>query len=191
MFVTQTNIVGNTNYVKGIMGGCVNKGNEPIQGARTDAEELGIVDGLVQLSFLIQAVLGRVAASYEVSAVQMRLLGILRGREPAMLELARFLNLDKSSVSGLIDRAERRGLVQRTATATDARVVRVTLTPVGKNLAEAGSKEVTRQINALVASLTEPDRSRLAALARQIILDDANTRGIDLSPHAASTSDPR
>ena len=190
MFVVQTNIVGNTNYVKGIIGGCVNKGNDPIQGARTDGEELGVVDGLVQLSFLIQAILSRVAASYELTAVQMRLLGILRGREPAMLELARFLNLDKSSVSGLIDRAERRGLVLRTSTTTDGRVVRVTLTPAGKDLAEAGTKDVARRINALVASLTAPNRSLLAALARQIILDDADTHGIDLSVDGARTGDP-
>ena len=77
-------------------------------------DEFGVVDGLVQLSFLIQMVLSEVAAGYALTVAQMRLMGILRGREPAMLELARFMSLDKSSVSGLIDRAERRGLVERT-----------------------------------------------------------------------------
>ena len=51
-------------------------------------EGLGLADGLVQLSFLVQATLGAVAAEEELSIVQVRLLGILRDREPGMLELA-------------------------------------------------------------------------------------------------------
>ncbi len=48
------------------------------------------------------------------SLTRVRLIGILRDREPGMLELAQHINLEKSSASGLIDRAERRGLVART-----------------------------------------------------------------------------
>ena len=75
-------------------------------------QDLGIVDSLVQLSFLVQGVLGSVAARYDLSITQTRLLGVLRDREPGMLELSNFLGLEKSSVTGLIDRAERRGLAQ-------------------------------------------------------------------------------
>ncbi len=143
-------------------------------------EELGIVDGLVQLSFLIQAILSRVAANHDMTPVQLRLLGILRGREPAMLELARYLNLDKSSVSGLIDRAERRGLVKRTTTSVDGRVIRVRLTDDGQRLADVGAAEVGRQIDALVAGLPDAARIQLATLANQLIRRNADTQNIDL-----------
>lgn len=155
------------------------KVNEVDQPEESAAEELGLVDGLVQLSFLVQGVISRVAASYDMTPVQMRLLGILRGREPAMLELARYLNLDKSSVSGLIDRAERRGLVQRTTTPVDKRIIYVTLTPDGQRLADVGAAEVGRQINALVSGLPEGARVHLAALANQLIRSEATVRDID------------
>jgi DNA-binding MarR family transcriptional regulator len=46
--------------------------------------------------------------SRDLSIPATRLLGVLRDREPTMLELAQLLELDKSSVTGLVDRAERR-----------------------------------------------------------------------------------
>jgi hypothetical protein len=61
------------------------------------ADDLGIVDGLVQLSTLVQAVLSRAADSLGLSVLQARLLGVLRDREPTMAELGRLLDLDKSS----------------------------------------------------------------------------------------------
>ena len=69
------------------------------------SEAPNLTDALVELSFLIQATLARLAAEHDVSLTQVRLLGILRDREPGIVELAGVLNLDKSSVSGLVDRA--------------------------------------------------------------------------------------
>lgn len=151
---------------------------QPERGA---GEELGLVDGLVQLSFLIQEVFGRVAASHKMTPIQVRLLGILRDRAPTMLELARFLKLDKSTVSGLIARAERRGLVVRTPSSVDGRVIHVTLTPDGQRLAEVGVEEISRQVNALASRLPATARAQLAALATQLVRNDASGRGFDLA----------
>ena len=49
------------------------------QASRPD--DLGIVDGLVQLSTLIQAVLAGVADRLELSVLQARLVGVLRDRK--------------------------------------------------------------------------------------------------------------
>jgi len=68
------------------------------------ADELGLVDSLAQTSFLVQGIVRRVAARHDLSVVQMRLLGILRDREPGIQVLAGHLELDKSSVTGLVDR---------------------------------------------------------------------------------------
>jgi len=72
---------------------------------------LSPVDGLAQLSFVIQGLLERQAVAHDLTMAQVRLLGVLRDRTPTMLELARLLGLDKSSTTGLVDRAARRGLV--------------------------------------------------------------------------------
>jgi len=130
---------------------------------------LGIVDGLVQLSFAIHRILGRVGDEHDLSVVQLRLLGILRDREPGMQEIATFLELDKSSVTGLVDRAERRGLVLRTSSPDDGRAVRVCLTERGRELTQKGVKQIQRELNQLVSVLSDADRRRLAALASEVV----------------------
>lgn len=146
--------------------------------------DLGLLDALVQLSFAVQGALGRIAAEHELSLVQVRLLGILRDREPGMQELAKFLSLDKSSVTGLVDRAERRGLVQRESSSEDGRAVRVSMTEQGRALAQQFVKQMERELGALVEGLSEPDRRRLSVLASQVALDAARQAlpGISLSP---------
>src|SRR6202034_2440713 len=94
--------------------------------------QLDPVDGLAQRSFVIMGLLERRAAEHDLSIAATRLLGVLRDRRPTMNELARLLDLDKSSVTGLIDRAERRGLVERVPSAADRRAVLVRLTDQGR-----------------------------------------------------------
>lgn len=138
--------------------------------------KLTLPDGLVQLSFAVQSAIGRVAEGHDLSLPQVRLLGILRDREPAMLAVATFLNLDKSSVTGLVDRAERRGLVRRTTTAEDRRTVRVALTDRGRRLTQKLGTQVERELSLLVRGLSAVDRRRLLAIASRIVVDDAQRR---------------
>ena len=138
--------------------------------------DLGLLDSLVQLSFAIQAALTRVADRHDLSLVQVRLLGILRDREPAMLELAVMLGLDKSSVTGLVDRAAKRGLVKRIAKPEDRRAVHVGLTAAGKELAQSFVKAGEKELAVLVEGLDAADRKRLSALATRVVTDDAQRR---------------
>jgi MarR family transcriptional regulator, lower aerobic nicotinate degradation pathway regulator len=121
-------------------------------------------DSLVQVSFAVIAVLSRVAAEHDLSLTQLRVLGILRDREPTMAELAMYLGLERSTVSGLIDRAVQRGLVRKTTDAADGRSVRVSLTTDARRI----EKRVIGQIGELMAPLTgrlsSVEQQRLAGL---------------------------
>jgi len=121
-------------------------------------------DALVQISFGVTAVLTRVGAQHDLSLTQLRMLGILRDRRPRMTDLAVFLGLDKSTMSGLVERAERRGLVARGRSTTDGRAVDVFMTPAGKQLAERVEAEVHAALVPLVAGLSGDDRRTLTAL---------------------------
>ena len=136
--------------------------------AQNTSDDLSLVDSLVQLSFLIQAVLLRIGTAHDVSIIQIRLLGVLRDREPGMMELAKILNLDKSSVTGLVDRAERRGLVQRTTTPEDGRAFRVSVTPKGRELIAEATGEIEGAIQTLVAGLSDHDRDQFTKIASRI-----------------------
>lgn len=132
---------------------------------------LTTTDALVQLSFQVQRTLAAVGAAHELSVVQLRLLGILRDRRAGMLELGGHLGLDKSSVTGLVSRAEKRGLVERSPSPHDGRAVLVSLTARGRRLAEQGTTETERHIAELTAHLTQEERALLTRLAGAVVGD--------------------
>jgi DNA-binding MarR family transcriptional regulator len=126
------------------------------------------VDALVQVSFAVQVVLTRVAAQQDLSLTQLRLLGILRDRTPSMAAIADFLELDRSSITGLIDRAERRGLVARRPSPSDARVTLVEATAVGLELASRIGAEVGASIEQLLAGSSATARASIEKLAASL-----------------------
>jgi DNA-binding MarR family transcriptional regulator len=132
-------------------------------------EDLGIVDALAQLSFLVQGTLGRHAGAHDLSMIQTRLLGGLRDREPTMNELARLLDLDKSSVTGLVSRAEQRGFVQRTPSTEDRRAIHVRLTPAGRRFVRNVEAAFEADITAATACLTPAQRTQLSTLATKVV----------------------
>jgi MarR family transcriptional regulator, lower aerobic nicotinate degradation pathway regulator len=155
-------------------------GYRPVRDPSPGQEDLGLVDALAQLTFAVQGILGRIAAAHELSMIQVRLLGILRDRRPTINELARLLQLDKSSVTGLVDRAQERGLVRRTASTLDRRSVHVTITAAGQELVDQGWAAFEAEIAVLVADLNPAQRARLSATASRVVAADARRRGIDI-----------
>jgi MarR family transcriptional regulator, lower aerobic nicotinate degradation pathway regulator len=121
-------------------------------------------DALVQISFALMAVLTEVAAEHDLSLTQLRVLGILRDREPTMADLATFTGLERSTVSGLIDRAAQRGLVTKTADQHDGRSVRVSLTESARDLVPEVTATVGDRIKPLTSRLTVGEQRRLTAL---------------------------
>ncbi|MFD1887165.1 MarR family winged helix-turn-helix transcriptional regulator [Paenibacillus wenxiniae] len=131
-----------------------------------------LVDHLVQLTYLIQTILLEAGAEHELSFIQIRLLGILRDREPGMQELAHHLNLDKSSVTGLINRAERRDMVERVPSPTDRRSFSVRLTDKGKDIVRTVGDEIERRIHNAARNLTEAERVQLTTLSAKMLYRD-------------------
>jgi DNA-binding MarR family transcriptional regulator len=179
--VTPSNLLGKLLFVNP-------PGDRPVLTPLPGDPDLGLVDALAQLTFAVQGALGRIAAGHDLSIVQIRLLGILRDRRPTINELARLLQLDKSSVTGLVDRAQERGLVRRTASALDRRSVQVTITAAGQELVNAGTQAFEAEIALLVADLSPAARTRLSATASRIVTADAQRRGIDILTMRAGRS---
>jgi MarR family transcriptional regulator, lower aerobic nicotinate degradation pathway regulator len=150
--------------------------------AREPVRELSPVDGLAQLSFLIHRMLERRAADYDLSITQTRLLGVLQDRTLTMNELGRLLTLDKSSVSGLVERATRRGLVTRAPSPADGRAVLVTLTEDGRSLVAEASSQFGADVHALLNRFSRSDRRALSRLVSRLLVAHAADHGIDLFP---------
>jgi DNA-binding MarR family transcriptional regulator len=141
------------------------------QPAKSDADqgmERELLDGLVQTSFIMMGVLNRLATRNDLSLTQVRLLGILRDRQPKMAELADHLGLEKSTLTGLIDRAAQRGIVQRLPDRDDARASQIGLTPQGRKLATNAAGEIAKETAFLVESFNAADRKRLLQLLQRL-----------------------
>ena len=121
-------------------------------------------DALVRISFALMAVLTEVAAEHDLSLTQLRVLGILRDREPTMADLATFTGLERSTVSGLIDRAAQRGLVMKSADLHDGRSVRGTLTESARGLVPEITAAIGDRVKPLIGELSTSEQKRLTAL---------------------------
>lgn len=140
--------------------------NENVEGP------LGIVPALVRSTFLVNAVYEASAREYGLTQQQGQLLCVLMPRSYGMGELGAMLGLAKSSLTGLVDRTERNGLVQRKPDPQDSRAVRVTLTGRGAKLAREFYDETCRRVEELTSGFPEEERDTLAALLGRIVTDN-------------------
>ncbi|WP_106620180.1 MarR family winged helix-turn-helix transcriptional regulator [Saccharothrix carnea] len=131
---------------------------------------MGIVAALVRSTFLVDAVYAASARKYGITSQQGQLLCVLMAGPRGMTELGAMLRLAKSSLTGLVDRTERNGLVGRESDPDDLRAVRVALTPHGSELVEEFYAETCRRIEDLPAALDPEDRDVLADLLGRVVL---------------------
>ncbi|MEU7607817.1 MarR family transcriptional regulator [Micromonospora sp. NPDC049204] len=139
---------------------------------KRDDDQIGIVAALVRSTFLVNAVYAESAQRYGLTQQQGQLLCVLMARPYGMGELGAVLRLAKSSLTGLVDRSERNGLVRREPDPQDARAVRVALTPHGDRLAEEFYAETCRRIGNLPVGLGAAERATLAGLLGRVVLDN-------------------
>jgi DNA-binding MarR family transcriptional regulator len=128
------------------------------------AGHAALIDALVQTSFVTMAVLNRVGAAHDLSLTQLRVMAILRDRRLRMTELARYLGLDKSTLTGLVDRAEKRGLVTREHNPADGRAVDVFLSADGARLAERLYDQIAQLLSPMTSTLGHTDQRRVQTL---------------------------
>ena len=115
----------------------------------------------------------RMATVHGVTGPQ-RLVVRLVGQHPNISggELARVLHVHKSTITGIVQRLEARGLVRRETDATDARRIRLTLSASGRRMAGplAGTTEaaVRRVLAGTDARSIEATRRVLERLAQEL-----------------------
>ena len=135
-------------------------------------DQIGVAAALVRSSFLVNAVYAESGREHGLTPQQGQLLCVLMAQPYGMSELGAMLGLAKSSLTGLVDRTERNGMVQREPDPQDMRAVRVALTLRGSRLAEAFYTKACRRIEELPAGLSAAERDRLADLLGRVVLDN-------------------
>ena len=131
--------------------------------------DLDAASGLIQLTTLVQAIYARVSERHDLTPVQARLLCHLLDGPRGMAELARCFGVEKAALTGLMDRAERRGLARRSPVPGDRRALQVTLTDAGHRAAAEFHAEIGAELSRLIAPLAPPDREHFRSLIAEII----------------------
>ena len=95
--------------------------------------------------------LGFTAAQWAILRV------IATGEPPTAAELCRQLNYDTGSMTRMLSRLERKGVVVREPSASDRRVVRLRLTPLGRKLHPKLRDVVIRVLNHLTHGMSSDE----------------------------------
>jgi DNA-binding MarR family transcriptional regulator len=135
----------------------VSSGNEQFVGA------------LIRLSMAVQYVHQDLSREHDLTPQQSVMMCAITHGPAGMAELTDYLHIEKSTLTGLVDRAERRGLVARAQDPCDRRAVQVALTPRGREAVtefqQAITKTLTEQLDDLPASVRRQLRTALPMIA--------------------------
>lgn len=83
-------------------------------------------------------------------------------------DIASFLNIETSTISGILERMENKGLIQREIDESDRRFIRIELTEKSKGLEESVNQVVEEVNRKVLFNFSETSISSLKELLRQI-----------------------
>ena len=126
------------------------------------------------LSSVGQEVERQLAHTELTNAQWIPLYKLYTGKCNTAAELAREGQLDAGAMTRMLDRLEAKGLLRRERSATDRRVVTISLTAEGIAAAREIPKVLSRVQNAYLAGFSEPEFETLKTLLRRV-LNNANT----------------
>ncbi|HLV17862.1 MAG TPA: MarR family transcriptional regulator [Pseudomonas sp.] len=135
----------------------------------TPSPDEELADALMTSAFVTMAIVNRIGAEHDLSLSLMRVLGILWDRRPRMTELADYLGLEKQTMSGLIARAEKRGLVARAPNKEDGRATDVFLTSEGARLVRLLREQGQQALAPAIERLSAAERKRLRELLQKAL----------------------
>jgi DNA-binding MarR family transcriptional regulator len=152
------------------------------------SETADLATALIRLCFVVQRIFADVSRRYGLTPQHAQLLGVLASGPVGMAELGEVLNLEKSSLSGLIDRAEARSLVARVRDDTDRRTCHVSLTGSGTELAARFREDVSSELNTLALDLPEATKQRLIAAIWKILREQEVSAIFNCASHLAANT---
>lgn len=128
-----------------------------------------LAETLVRLSHVVQHVFADVSRDHDLTPQQAQLLCMLTQGPVGMTELSRLLHLERSSLTGLVDRVERRELVARIRDTRDRRACQIALTEQGTRTAHAAHTAVTARLVAALGELSQDEAALLQTAAGRVL----------------------
>ncbi len=123
----------------------INSNQTPVKNNKDHVKEIvWLIRRLMQGSYLYNKELNK---KYQVSAPQLSsLLALYENGPLPPSQIAKYIMVNSSTVTGIIDRLEQKGLVERSRISLDRRVITVTLTERGQELAKNAPPPIQEKI---------------------------------------------
>lgn len=144
-------------------------------------------DILIQIRKIVRSInleSKKIQKEYGVSIPQVLCLNYLRDApnfQATQGGLKRFLNLNSSTVSGIINRLEKKGLVARLPKSGDKRVVNIALTSAGDELIASMPSLLHEQLSGKLKTLNEAELRRIEE-SLEVLLRLLDIQSVDASP---------
>ncbi|MFJ4961065.1 MarR family winged helix-turn-helix transcriptional regulator [Streptomyces sp. NPDC088729] len=139
---------------------------------RTDPLTLEVVDLIGTVVARYHEEYDRAAAQHSLTGAQARLLGLLAMEPLPMRRIARKLKCEPSNITGIVDRLEARGLVERRPDPADRRVKLAVATELGVRTARE-LRDALDFAREPLAGLSDDERRALRDLLRRMLGEDA------------------
>jgi len=137
--------------------------------ATTTSPDTELAGALVQTMHVLQDLYAETSRPLGLTPQQAHLLCVLLGGPLGMTELSRILSIERSSLTSMVDRLERRDLVTRIPDPSDRRAFHIELTDGGLALAHDAHNGFTSRIDAMTKGLTATDRRALTTTLQKIV----------------------
>ncbi|MFJ3230011.1 MarR family winged helix-turn-helix transcriptional regulator [Streptomyces sp. NPDC086787] len=140
----------------------------PEKACRSDELSMEVVDLIGDVVARFYADYEEAAGEYRLTGAQARLLNLLSLEPLPMRKIAHRLKCEPSNVTGIVDRLEARGLVERRPDRADRRVKLAAATEEGLRVAR-DLREGLRFAHAPLAGLSDEERLSLRDLLRRML----------------------
>ncbi len=136
---------------------------------RENAQQLtAIVDEVRRLWYRMTRGWGAKAELAGLQRQQYWVLAALARGPRRMTQLAECTQTSQASLTGIVDRMEEHGLVERVRSSEDRRVVEVDVTEAGRHVLDTAHALMLEQLSELAEPLTPAERAQLLVLLRKI-----------------------
>jgi DNA-binding MarR family transcriptional regulator len=144
--------------------------------------ELRILQALRRIMQAVDIHSRKLSSQYKITTPQLvALLCVVDDGPITPTDIARQVHLSNSTIVGILDRLEQKGLIARERSTTDRRLVNITATEAGRELAESAPSPLQDVFADALRGLPELEQTAIA-LSLERIVELMEARHLDASP---------
>ncbi|WP_344162293.1 MarR family winged helix-turn-helix transcriptional regulator [Kribbella yunnanensis] len=145
------------------------------KGDMAKSQRLAAGPALIRVSSAVAEHYERISSDLGMTTQQARMLFVLHRRPTNMLGLGSVLGVGKSTMTGVVARMERAGLVVRSADPADRRNFVVVPTDRGAEVAEEFERRLRDEVTRMLHILKSSERETFAALLTKVIMAEESS----------------